>query len=201
LKGNPSAILAAIDTFAGQEDFLINVGEHKARVLADIITKESPNVYVEIGGYLGYSALLVGMTMRTYAPGAVVWSLELDSTFATIMEEIVEFAGLTDIVKVVVGPASDSLRSMKEDGRIDQPDMFLLDHVEKLYVSEFDTIEKLGCLKKNAIIIADNVVRPGAPEYREFVRKHERLQSIGVRALITPGNIEVYQSSEGYLQY
>jgi catechol O-methyltransferase len=32
--------------------------------------------------------------------------------------------------------------------------------------------EELGLLKKGDVIVADNVVRPGAPEYRELVRGH-----------------------------
>lgn len=191
LKGNPSAILAAMDEFSGQKEFLISLGENKAKILTEMIIAEKPKEFVEVGGYVGYSAILVGDTMRSYDTKAQVWSLELEKQFATIIEELVEFAGLSDVVKVVVGPASDSLRAMKADGRIDQPDFYLIDHVEELYVSEFRTIESLGCLKVGAVIVADNVVRPGAPKYREFVRHHDRLRSEGVPCLITPGGLEV----------
>lgn len=180
-----------MDEFARQEDFLINLGENKAKILEDLISAEKPTVFVELGGYVGYSAILIGHTMRSYNSEARVWSLELDESFAAIIKELVEFAGLSDIVHVVVGPASESLKAMKTDGRIDQPDMYLIDHVESLYVSELQTLESLGCLKVGAVIVADNVVRPGAPEYRELVRKHNRLQSEGVPCLITPGDIEV----------
>ena len=180
-----------MDEFSGQKEFLISLGENKAKILADMIITEKPKVFVEIGGYVGYSAILIGDIMRSYDPKARVWSLELETQFATIIEELVEFAGLSDVVKVVVGPASDSLRAMKADGRIDQPDFYLIDHVEELYVPEFRTIESLGCLKIGAVIVADNVVRPGAPKYREFVRHHDRLHSEGVPCLITPGGLEV----------
>ncbi len=40
------------------------------------------------------------------------------------------------------------------------------------------------------MIVADNVVRPGAPEYRELVRRHPGLKSDGVRGLIQPGDLE-----------
>jgi catechol O-methyltransferase len=45
-------------------------------------------------------------------------------------------------------------------------------------------------LKKGTVIVADNVVRPGAPEYRELVRGHPGLKSEGVRGLIQPGDLE-----------
>jgi catechol O-methyltransferase len=50
--------------------------------------------------------------------------------------------------------------------------------------------EELDLLKKGAVIVADNVVRPGAPDYREMVRNHPGLKSEGVRGLIQPGDLE-----------
>lgn len=184
-----------MDEYSGQQEFLIGLGEDKAKKLGALIASEKPEVFVELGGCVGYSAVLAGAAMRQYSPNVQVWSLELERDFATIVEEIVEFAGLSDIVRVVVGPASETLKAMKADGRIQQPDMYLVDHIEDLYVSDFQTIEGLGCLKVGAVVIADNVVRPGAPKYREFVRKHSRLQSEGVPALITPGDLEVNEAS------
>ena len=183
-----------MDQYSGQKEFLIGLGEDKAKKLAEMIASDKPGVFVEIGGYVGYSAVLAGAAMRQYNPNAQVWSLELDKDFATIIEEVADFAGLTDIVRIVVGSASESLNAMKADGRIQQPDMYLIAHVEDLYVSDFQTIESLGCWKVGAVVIADNVVRPGAPKYREFVREHSRLHSKGVPALITPGDLEVSEA-------
>lgn len=54
LRGSPSAILAAMDEFAAQEDFLINIGPDKADKLAGLIREHRPRVLVELGGYVGY---------------------------------------------------------------------------------------------------------------------------------------------------
>lgn len=54
LRGSPFAILAAIDEFAAQQDFLINIGPDKAGKLADLIREHRPRVVVEVGGYVGY---------------------------------------------------------------------------------------------------------------------------------------------------
>ena len=54
LRGCPSAILAAMDEFAAQEDFLINVGSDKAGKLAVLIREHRPRVVLELGGYVGY---------------------------------------------------------------------------------------------------------------------------------------------------
>lgn len=54
LRGSPSAILAAMDEFAAQEDFLINIGPDKAEKLTDLLREYRPRVVVEVGTYVGY---------------------------------------------------------------------------------------------------------------------------------------------------
>jgi catechol O-methyltransferase len=196
MRNSPSAILAAIDHFAAQEEFLINLGEDKARIMVDLVSKEQPKVFVEIGGYIGYSAILIADVMRRAHPEAEgelrLWSLELDPLYAAIAMNLVDLAGLAGTVRVVTGAAGESLERLKDEGKlVGGIDMLLLDHVEDLYIQEFEACEKLGLLAEGSVIVADNVVRPGAPEYREMVRRHPRLESHGIRGLIVPGEFEV----------
>lgn len=66
-----------------------------------------------------------------------VWSLEMSPEFAAIAEKLIDIAGLSDLVTVVVGPAEESLRKLKKDGKLTAVDMLFLDHAEELYVSDF----------------------------------------------------------------
>jgi catechol O-methyltransferase len=194
MRGSPSKILEVIDEFAGNEDFLINIGEHKGKIVTEIIASEKPGIFVELGGYIGYSAILFADEMRKYASADVklqYWSLEFSPLFASIAMNLIDLAGLSDIVKVVVGSADDSLKRLQAEGKLKSIDMLFLDHVEKLYDSDFRVAESLGLLKGGSTIIADNVVRPGAPEYRKFVRSHPGLESRGIKGLIMPGAFEV----------
>lgn len=164
--------------------------------MADIIAKEKPKTFVEIGGYVGYSAILIADAMRRAHPDAKagelrLWSLELDPLYASIAMNLVDLAGLSGIVRVVTGPAGESLVRLKEEGKLEKIDILLLDHVEDLYIREFETCEKLALLPEGSVVLADNVVRPGAPQYREMVRKHPGLESRGIRALIMPGGFQV----------
>jgi catechol O-methyltransferase len=200
LRGSPSAILAAFDEFSGQEDFLISIGEDKARIVTSMVLENKPKTFVEIGGYMGYSAIAFAHAMQKALPDSPagslrVLSLELDPLCAAVAMSVVDLAGLSDIVKVITGHASDSLNRLVSEGKLKHVDMLLLDHREDMYITEFQTCEKLGLLQKGTVIIADNVVRPGAPEYRDMVRNHPRLESRGVRALIMPGEFEVRYSS------
>ena len=79
---------------------------------------------------------------------------------------------------------------MEKEG-LKKIDLLFLDHSEELYAQDFKVVEGLGLLKKGAMVVADNVVRPGAPEYRALVRNMDGWKSIGVKGLIWPGEFEV----------
>lgn len=184
-----------MDTFATEQDFLISIGSDKARILQDELAKATPYVIVELGGYLGYSAILFGDYIRKRrdahdSKAMHVWSLEFEPDFAAIMRELISIAGLSDTITVVTGAADESLRKLKSAGEIDRIDFLFLDHVEDLYEQDLKVCEDLGMLGRGAAIVADNVVRPGAPAYREYVRSHPGLRSSGVRGLIMPGEFE-----------
>lgn len=142
---------------------------------------------------MGYSAILFADAMRRSNPSQQlrVFSLELSAEFSSIARELVELAGLSDIVTVVTGPAEESLRNLHAQGTLTSLDFLFLDHGEELYPADFKVCESLDLFHKGTVIAADNVVRPGAPEYRELVRSHSRLQSTGVMGLIQPGDFEV----------
>lgn len=100
----------------------------------------------------------------------------------------------------MVGSASSVLKTLTESEDIlpGGVDMLFLDHVEKLYLQDFQVVKELGLLGKGAVVGADNVLRPGAPAYREFVMSYGRLKSMGLRELIEPGNIEASTSLHLY---
>lgn len=182
-----------MDEFAAQEDFLISVGPNKQKILAEIIATKKPAVLVELGGYIGYSAILFADAMsRAGVKSPVVWTLEASQEYADIAAKFVDLAGLSHIVKIIVGPAEESLRRLKSDGVLGQGiDVLFLDHVEDLYEHDLKVCEELELLKAGSVILADNALRPGAPEYVKYVRAHPGLDSHGIESLIIPGEFEV----------
>ncbi|KAJ5682379.1 S-adenosyl-L-methionine-dependent methyltransferase [Penicillium macrosclerotiorum] len=193
-RNSPSGIRQLMDEFAAQEDFLINIGKDKANKLEVIIAEQKPTVAVELGGYVGYSALCFGEVMRQAAGNAPtnlrLWSIEFDPLIASIAMNLIDLAGLSDIVKVVVGTAADSLQRLHAQKVLTTVDFLFLDHVEDLYVPDFQICEELGLFKQGTLIVADNVLRPGAPAYREYVRPRPTLESWSIKGLIMPGEFE-----------
>ena len=61
--------------------------------------EQKPMVAVEYGGYVGYSAVLIGSNLP---PEGKLYSIEINPLFAAIATKIVEFAGLSDKVKAFI---------------------------------------------------------------------------------------------------
>ncbi|KAB8074951.1 O-methyltransferase [Aspergillus leporis] len=97
IRGSPEAVLAAIDEYGRTQNFLMNVGEEKGKIITGIIFDQNLKSMLEIGGYIGYSAILFGSALRR-AGGQEYISLEMNPKFAAIARTLVAFAGLNDVL-------------------------------------------------------------------------------------------------------
>lgn len=48
IRGNPAAVLAAIDEFGRTKNFLMNVGKFKGKIVSDLIAETKPKVMVRL---------------------------------------------------------------------------------------------------------------------------------------------------------
>ncbi|KAJ5649251.1 catechol O-methyltransferase 1 [Penicillium longicatenatum] len=170
MRGNPKLILAAIDEYGQTRDFLMNVGHEKGKIVAeDLIPSLEPDLMVELGGYVGYSALLFGNAVKR-SGGRKYLSLERSPKFAGIARVLIELAELDDVVEIVVGPCRDSLRKLRENHSTGHVDVFFIDHAKLHYVNDVKLCEELKLIGPGTTIIADNVISPGVPDYRDYVQ-------------------------------
>ena len=184
-------LLELTDEFSYHNDFLISIGFQKAEVFADQIRKRKPKTFIELGGYLAYSALLAADVMREYAADAHVWSVEMDKTCADCMAESVSLAGLEKSITIVNESSTDAIAKMQAQGAFKNVDMLFLDHDEARYLTDFNIYLEKGVIGTGSLVAADNVIRPGAPDYLAHVRKQAGLDSNGIKCFITPGYFEV----------
>ena len=168
MKDSPEAVLAAIDEFGCTQDFLMNVGQEKGRIVTEIITQQKPKTFLEIGGYVGFSAILFGNAFRK-AGGQKYLSLELSPTFASVARELIALAGLDQTVEIIEGPCRDSLRKLQQQGA-GQFDLIFIDHAKVLYFNELKLCEELGFIKPGTTVMADDMVRQGNAKYSAYVR-------------------------------
>ncbi|KEF51762.1 uncharacterized protein A1O9_12099 [Exophiala aquamarina CBS 119918] len=175
LRNNPKAIVHAIEEFTRQQRMII-YSETKLEKSRSILAEMDPppKVLLEAGTYVGNSAIAWGDMLRTInggnAEGVKVYTFELDEEFVKIARELVELAGLSDIVTVIQGKSTDSIRTLKEESGLDQIDVLFLDHWEEAYLPDLQLCEDLALFHKGSVVLADNTDYPGAPEYVKYVK-------------------------------
>jgi catechol O-methyltransferase len=159
----------------------MNVGPHKGKVITDIIATERPSTILEIGGYIGYSAIMFGQALRKVAaatdrhsqtPRFV--SLEMNPKFTAVSKALVSIAGLDDVVDIWEGPCRASLQRLAKSKTSDSTtkpwDMLFLDHSKISYLNDLKLCEELGLVAPGSTVIADDMKRPGNPQYSKYVR-------------------------------
>lgn len=56
--------------------------------------------------------------------------------------------------------------------------MVFIDHIKHLYLQDFQLLEKYGVIQKGTLVVADNIITSGAPEYLAALKKNENYNSI-----------------------
>ncbi|KAJ5766032.1 catechol O-methyltransferase 1 [Penicillium nucicola] len=170
MQGNATRILDAIDEYGRTTDFLMNVGSEKGKVVAqELIPKLQPDLMVELGGYVGYSALLFGAALQK-AGGRKYMSFEASAKFAAISSALIELAGLDDIVEVRVGPCRDSIRQLRQEYSTGVVDVFFIDHAKLEYANDLKLCEELGLVGPGTTVIADDTNSPNIHDYLKYVQ-------------------------------
>ena len=174
--GDPADALARLDEFAYRKSFLVNVGDEKGRLLDSAVRRADPRLVLELGTYCGYGAL----RMAVSAPKATVVTVELAQANAVVARRIWDHAGVGDRVSCMVGTIGDGGRTLdrleNEYGLgLGALDFLFVDHDKNSYLADLESILGRGWLHRGSIVVADNVVIPGAPKYRRYMREQEGL--------------------------
>lgn len=190
----------------------MNVGHQKGAIVADIIRREKPQTMIELGGYVGYSALCFAGALKSAhdtpaMPKPKYYSLERNPEFAAVIGSLVDLAGLRDMVEICVGPSDASIRRLHNEGKLKGGiDLMFLDHYKPAYTTDLKLCEELGLIKPGrTVLAADNVVSPGNPPYLKYVRssaaeKRQALESAnGDRAYgeFEQRTVKQYEQREG----
>lgn len=174
LQGHPEAVLRAIDEYSESHERFMNIGPQKGALIVEKIRALEPEIAIELGGYVGYLAILFGNEILKI-PEARYFSFEANEAFAAISRQLVELAGLSSVVEIIVGKGARSLptfsdRLSKEKGTYVPIDFVFIDHWKDMYVPDLRVLESLNLIAPGTLIAADNIIRPGAPEYVEYVQ-------------------------------
>ncbi|TSE01663.1 O-methyltransferase [Skermania sp. ID1734] len=173
--GDLDGVIEAIDRFAREKTFLMNVGDEKGLILDAAVRQAQPSTLLELGTYCGYSSL---RTARAMPADARLICIEASPANAEIARAVQRHAGVADRVSVVAGMIGDNgvtVRRLTDEYGITAGslDFVFIDHAKQAYLPDLRTILEKAWLHRGSVVVADNVKTPGAPDYLAYMREHE----------------------------
>ena len=186
IRNNPDSVLEAMDNFAKNRRFLMNIGDIKGSLLVNQLKKIGSDITIlELGCFCGYSAILMAKNLTKF--GKVV-SIEVNKTYARNALEIIKYSGLKDKIILIEGSSEKIIGTLRY-----KFDFVLLDHWKNLYKRDLIAIEKRGLLKNGSIIFADNVgklisalagERGFSNDYLDYVRNNNNYTNINIKTYL-----------------
>tara|TARA_B100001248_G_scaffold216290_1_gene171194 strand:+ start:12883 stop:13629 length:747 start_codon:yes stop_codon:yes gene_type:complete len=186
IRNNPDSVLKAMDNFAKNRRFLMNIGDIKGSLLTNQLKKIGSDLTIlELGCFCGYSAILMAKNLTKF--GKVV-SIEVNKTYARNALEIIKYSGLKDKIILIEGSSEKIIGTLRY-----RFDFVLLDHWKNLYKRDLIAIEKRGLLKNGSIIFADNVgklisalagERGFSDDYLDYVRNNNNYTNINIKTYL-----------------
>ena len=186
IRNNPDSVLKAMDNFAKNRRFLMNIGDIKGSLLTNQLKKIGSDLTIlELGCFCGYSAILMAKNLTKF--GKVV-SIEVNKTYARNALEIIKYSGLKDKIILIEGSSEKIIGTLRY-----RFDFVLLDHWKNLYKRDLIAIEKRGLLKNGSIIFADNVgklisalagERGFSNDYLDYVRNNNNYTNINIKTYL-----------------
>ncbi|RKP10703.1 soluble catechol O-methyltransferase [Thamnocephalis sphaerospora] len=177
-QGDPSSVIEAMDRFGKGVEWVMFVGDEKGNLVDEALRQAKPKVALELGAYCGYSAVRFGSLARQLTPGAKYYSFEPNELRHRVSSEVVRFAGLVDTVEIINGTFDGAIDDfLATHGEITRVDFVFIDHLKSRYVPDLRLLEDKRLLAKGSVVVGDNIIMPGAPEYWSYVSENERYNS------------------------
>ncbi|NXE72039.1 COMT methyltransferase, partial [Cochlearius cochlearius] len=173
VRGDPCSVMDTIDKYCSQKEWAMNVGDEKGLILDKTVEEVSPSAALELGTYCGYSAVRIARLLKA---GAHLLTVEFNPEFAAIAKQIIEFAGVQDKVKILEGPSEEIIPQLKKKYEVDTLDFVFLDHWKDKYTPDTILLQECNLLRKGSVLLADNIIVPGAPEFLNYIRNNPRFQ-------------------------
>jgi predicted O-methyltransferase YrrM len=172
----------------GPDTWMRAVGPETGQLLNLIARSlEAPRI-LEIGTSYGYSGIWLAEAAR--ATGGHVTTIELQDYKSRHAQEMTARAGLSDHIEFLVGDAVSLIAGLPE-----RFDLILLDLWKDLYVPCLEVFYPK--LNPGAIIVADNMLRPGGDEVKAYRQAVRRLSGISTVMLPVGMGVEISRFEGG----
>ena len=105
-------------------------------------------------------------------------SIEISHRNAALAREVLEYAGLSSTVNVVEGTVESVLKKAMKERGISRFDFVFIDHEKTRYLPDLLYLIDNDLLEDGAVVVGDNILFPGSPDYRAFVNSDSRFVTI-----------------------
>ncbi len=129
-----------------------------------------PSNILEIGAFTGYSAICLARGLKE---GGMLDSLELNDELEDLILQAHERAGLSDKITLHIGDAKQTLKDLKEQGKM--YDLVFIDANKREYPAYYELV--FDMVRPGGYILADNVLWDGKV-YQENVPQDAQTQGI-----------------------
>jgi len=192
--GCPASMLSSIEGFVGDEHqrWLKIAGGPKAEVLdatVQTLTLSPSSIAVEMGCFVGYTAIRLGWRFGCRAKAAVTpesWrrpssvSAEFDAIHVCIARHHIDMARLSEHAEVWPGHVPwITPRFVELFGELGVGFVFM-DHKGTRFHLDLADCRSLRAFAAGAHLLCDNVLKPGAPEYLWAHHRSSRTRSPSV---------------------
>ena len=103
---------------------------------------------------------------------AHIVSIEADAQSADIARAIHQYAGVDNRITVVNDYTEKVIPRLREMFHVDSFDLIFIDHWKDVYLRDLKLLEENNLIRSGTVIVADNVIFPGAPDYLAYVRSN-----------------------------
>ncbi len=151
------------------EGHIMIVGPKKGKVLTGEVKEKKPKRILEIGTYVGYSAILMADVINS---DAQIVTLEFSSDNADIARENIKKTGFEDIIEIKVGDAKKLIPTLTGSF-----DFMFIDAAKEEYLDYLKLAEEK--LETGTVVVADNVkvFKDNMTDYLEYVRESGNYES------------------------
>lgn len=176
--GDTVGVIDALDEFSCYYP-MYKLSREKAVILQNQLIQYKPKNILEIGSFFGYSALNMMQILSDQNKNGDSYSvtcIEANPLNCDVMNNLLD-KGLTadqkSHVKLINGLSTPLLlfnrEMLTQNNPLKKFDFVFLDHDKDCYMKDLKLLEDNDLISSNCIIVADNVIYPGAPGYLEYV--------------------------------
>ncbi len=118
----------------------------------------------------------------------LIVSIEQNPDSAKIAHTVHQHAGVEDRIKILVGSSENVIPQLHKYYPVHSFDFIFIDHGGPSYLPDFKLLEQLGLISSGTMIVADNVIYPGAPDYMHYIHNNPNYRTKTYESMIGYSN-------------